>query len=212
MRLEEYRFTEKEFEKMTLNPFPLQAKKDMYKKFKHQFDRLGKMGDIFKNPKLKISSDKAITYLAYYCDPESPLNKGSFRENYHEKKTICAQLAEFEVDGSGAFKEKYQDILNGVSKEFNLMVIHFLRLFKNTKWSTLLQVTTLFYQKVLPEGDSGKIKTTGNYIDDLTKQYIEMDPNIPLQREMYAVVEEEIVVTDSLRPEHFAEEEIWAAL
>lgn len=174
----------------------------------------------FKHPILP--RDKVIKYIVLAYDKESPIGK-KFTADPIKKKLWAARYAGFDPDEHGLFNEVVDQMLKCANKEVNTMIVEFVRLMGDPRWTTLIAGNEALYQKMeamisLGKGKDEKEtatieKTKGELFtqiqkmaDTLTSTANEIlgDTNSYLRRDLFCTIDEEIRNRLKITPERMA--------
>lgn len=154
---------------------------------------------------LVLNKDKAIKYIVYLYDKGSPLNKIS---NLLQRKMEACKLAGFSVDDNGGFEKDVEDMIKGTNKSVNKMIVAYLKLHLNFKYTSLKtkeQAHSVLCLNIFNgDADDKVIKTITlleNDIQRLTNELLNDDNNIALANELYKTIQDEQI---ELRPEDIA--------
>lgn len=169
-----------------------------------------------------LSRDKVIKYVVLAYDKESPIGR-QFAGDPIKKKLWAARYAGFAPDSKGLFEDEVDQMLKCGNKLINTMIVDFVRLFGDPRWTTLVAGNEALYQKMdamisLGKGENEKEtaaieKTKGELFNQiqsmsviLTKTATEIlgDTNSYLRRDLFCTIDEEIRNRLKITPERMA--------
>lgn len=192
-------FAENEFKNMMFDVSVVQPPKHVIT----SYPRLRKIKE-FKTKFTKLSKDKVIRYIMLLYDKNSP-----FRIKFNDvliRKVEVAKGAGWEIEDHGLFNDEVERLLRGENKHVNRMIIAFVRLHRNFKYSYLIALEETFYRFLL-ETITGEIKnmaqmkSTQGELEELITELLNQDKNPYIREELLRYVEEARL---NLRPEDIA--------
>lgn len=227
MPLKDHRFIDSDFAEMLINVNDIDEAVDIWDKCKPLFggfeifqpfhtvnpkmtvderQKAVRSGNIAKYKSQQISNNKVLRYITLFYDPKSPPNR--FINDFVERKVVCAEMAKFEMDDTGTFRDVFNKILQGKNKTVNMMVIYFLRLLNNIDYATLRITLDKYYNEILPSGEFDQIQRTSKFISELTKNFLISEKRIEeafMKPTLYGIVNKELAEIENLRPERIFE-------
>lgn len=139
--LEDYVFKAADFDALQYNIFGLPKSTNLI----HQFPELAKI-ESFRTSKLKIDKNLVIRYIILAYDRNSP---AEVITDYQKKKMWCAMYAGFQpYPISGLFEKPVDEMLKGLNKEVNDMIISYLRESGSNLYAQLKIGTDAYYNKL----------------------------------------------------------------
>lgn len=192
-------FAENEFKDMMFDVSIVQPPKHVIT----AYPRLRKIKE-FKTKFTRLNKDKVIRYIMLLYDKNTP-----FRIKFNDvliRKVEAAKGAGWEIVEQGLFQEDVEKLLRGENKQVNKMIVAFVRLHRNFKYSYLIALEETFY-RFLNESIEGEIKnlaqmkSTQAELEELITELLNEDKNPNVREESLRYVEESRL---NLRPEDVA--------
>ena len=150
-----------------------------------------------------------LAYIAYTYDINSPYVK--VYDHLIKRKKQAANAALFDKDSSGKFTTDAELILSNKNSIVNAMIIRYLRIIKNSKWSSLISYTEALNAAELvlvsPMADHKEKSanltmsiTLREEIEVLQKSFLSNDESGDIIKELYSAIED----VDLATPEFIA--------
>jgi len=192
-------FAESEFKDMMFDVSVVQPPKHVIT----AYPRLRKIKE-FKTKFTRLSKDKVIRYIMLLYDKNTP-----FRIKFNDvliRKIEAAKGAGWEIVDQGLFDEDVEKLLRGENKQVNRMIVAFVRLHRNFKYSYLIALEETFYRFLLEtiQGEAknlGQMKSTQKELEEEVTELLNQDKNPYVKEELLRYVEESRL---NLRPEDIA--------
>lgn len=124
----------------------------------------------FKATVKPLHKDKTIRYILYCYDIKSPLVKNNVE--LMKRKYEALILAGYELSASKKFSADIERMIMGENDKVNKMIVRFVRIQKNHKYSLLVATEQAYYKKINTMMDSSARLTKQEH--DATRQ-MEMD-------------------------------------
>ena len=193
-------FADSEFDKMLFNVHRVPAQRSIVK----AFSRLGKVPEFKRGVTGGIDKNKAIRYVCLMYDKNTP-----FRTRYPDimkRKIEVAMHAGFKLEDGGIFPEKVEDMLSGKNASVNRLLVAFVRLHRNVKYSYLVSIEESFYflMEEVTKGEMKNLKQLKEIQDEIEETVMEMlndDDNKLIKDDLFKYIEDERL---KLRPEDIA--------
>jgi len=192
-------FSDKEFVLMMFNVVELPPQKHVI----HAFPKLKKVRE-FTKPLAKLNKNKVLRYVMFLYDKNSP-----FRAKFQDvlqRKVEAAKGAGWETVEGGIFADDVERILRGHNITVNEMIVAFIRLHRNFKYSYLVGLEESFYRMMLEimtgeMGNVSKMKQTQEELEIIMLELTSEDNNPELRDTLLRYVEQARL---NLRPEDIA--------
>lgn len=192
-------FAESEFSDMMFNVAEVPQQKHIL----NAFTKLRKIKE-FSVKLNSLHKDKLIRYIMFLYDAKSPF-RVKF-SNILKRKVEAAKGAGWMVLGNGLFEENVEAVLRGDNKHANQMIVAFVRLHRNFKYSYLIALEESFY-RYLNETLSGnmanvtKMKSNQSELEEIITELLNDDNNFKVREQLLRYAENERL---NLRPEDIA--------
>tara|TARA_R110000868_G_scaffold360225_1_gene622260 strand:- start:2941 stop:3600 length:660 start_codon:yes stop_codon:yes gene_type:complete len=134
-------FDNRDFEQLSFNVMKHKADVSLLSKF----PSLAELPS-FKT-KIIFDRDILIRYIVLCYDRESPILK-RFMQEEQLRKTTAATYAGWKPDKDGLFNEDVDDMMKGLNKEANNMIIDFVRLYNDPEWALLIIGLESYFTKL----------------------------------------------------------------
>lgn len=169
----------------------------------NHFPKLKKVRE-FARPLAKLNKNKVLRYIMFLYDKNSP-----FRVKYQDvlqRKVEAAKGAGWETAQGGIFSDDVERILRGHNITVNEMIVAFIRLHRNFKYSYLVGLEESFYRMMLEimtgeMGNVSKMKQTQEELENIMFELTSEDNNPELRDTLLRYVEQARL---NLRPEDIA--------
>jgi len=192
-------FSDKEFAGMMFNVLDVIGAR----KITSAFPKLGKVRE-FTRPLSKLNKNKVIKYIMFLYDKNSP-----FRVKFSDvlqRKVEAAKGAGWPLVEGGIFEDEVERMLRGHNTFINEMIVAFIRLHRNFKYSYLIGLEESFYRMMLEimAGEMknvGKMKQTQEELENIMLELTAEDNNPELRDTLLRYVE---TARLNLRPEDIA--------
>jgi len=192
-------FAENEFKDMMFDVSVVQPPKHVIT----AYPRLRKIKE-FKTKFTRLNKDKVVRYIMLLYDKNTP-----FRIKFNDvliRKVEAAKGAGWEIVDQGLFHEDVERLLRGENKQVNSMIVAFVRLHRNFKYSYLIALEETFYRFLLEiiigeTKNLAQMKSTQSELEEEVTELINQDKNPQLKQELLRYVEESRL---NLRPEDIA--------
>lgn len=158
-----------------------------------------------------VDKGKAIRYIILMYDMNNQEIQGHYQD-VHTRKRECARLAGFEFTEDG-FNKEVEECLIGQVKEFNDMIIRYVRLFGNPDYISYVSYWNMLFNEQknsLNSTSPNEIEKIRKNIQSLTQEISRLSTDIfkgddlkALKKELYRTMEWENL---NLRPEHIAKQ------
>ena len=174
----------------------------------------------FKKYTLSLEKDAIIRYIFLVYDKRSPLQKSS---DPLKRKTMAAAYAGWEANDDGLFSDEVDKVMKCQNSAVNAMIVAFVRMFNDPRWTTLVAGNEALYQKMeamisLGRGENEKEtaaieKTKGDLFNQIENMSIKLtdtvnsilnDENPLLRRDLFCTIDEEIKNRLNITPERMA--------
>jgi hypothetical protein len=168
------------------------------------FPKLQRWQEFYNTKWPIIKKNKVFRYIVLMYDKESPfLYKVN---NILKRKVEVAKYVKL-VENPKMVTEDVMDMFSGKDQKFNTMVIAYVRMHKDVKYSLVVGLDNLFYSDLekIQAGLTPKkpIDETQKSLEDAIAGLLSNDDSIQLKTELFAFMEEERLST--FRPEGIAE-------
>lgn len=192
-------FNEKEFLLMMFNVVEVPPQKHVI----NAFPKLKKVRE-FLRPLSSLNKNKVIRYIMFLYDKNSP-----FRVKYQDvlqRKVEAAKGAGWDTGEGGIFNDDVERVLRGHNTAVNEMIMAFIRLHRNFKYSYMIGLEESFYRMMLEvmSGEMGNVSKMKQTQEELEITMLELtaEDNSPGLRDTFLRYVEQARL--NLRPEDIA--------
>jgi len=194
-------FHVREFNSMLFNPIQVPDGADVLKLYKD----LAKYKEFKLNPGEGIDKNKVLLYIFSMYDLHSPYRKKY--DDVRKRKIAIAHDVKFPMDEEGRFASPIEDLLQGKNEKVNRMIVAYVRMHRNFKYSYLVSLEASYYGMLegVIAGDNTKVKTIKEAQEELEETLMDVlagDNNIETRKELLQYMEDERL---GLRPEDIAQ-------
>ena len=138
-------FRDSDFDNMTFPVHKVKAGEAVFPKFKG----FESMPNIVAYKDKRIDKSMAIKYVVYAYDRESPIYKKFGTTDMINRKTTAALYAGFVAnDNDGMFEPDVTDMMIGMNRYVNWMIIDYVRQYNDPEYSLLVAGHESLYQKL----------------------------------------------------------------
>jgi hypothetical protein len=138
-----------DFEKLQFNVYDTEEGIDLLLKF----PELTKYPE-FLVPLQDINKSKLIKYIVYCYDKRSPFV--TIEKNLLRRKVMCAKESGWSPDAKGKFDAHVEAIIKGEDAKANRMVIRYVRMHRDSKYSLLVAAMEMYYENIYQITNSDK--------------------------------------------------------
>ena len=193
-------FADSEFDRMMFNVHRVPRQRSIVK----AFSRMGKVPEFRKAMSGGIDKNKAIRYVCLMYDKNTP-----FRTRYPDimkRKMEVALHAGFKLEADGIFPEKVEEMMSGKNSSVNRIMVAFVRMHRNVKYSYLISIEESFYflMEEVARGEMknlNRLKEIQGEIEETTMEMLNDDNNTNVKEDLFKYIEDQRL---KLRPEDIA--------
>ena len=142
-------FEAQDFKRLQFNVFELPEDKEVLT----QWPELCRFPE-FTTKQLKgISRDHVMRYIILCYDKKTPLLS---EKNLSKRKRVAAELAGFEMNSKGIFKDSVISMMGNENKIVVRMIVRYVRLQSDMRFSLLVSGMETYYENIVRITNSGK--------------------------------------------------------
>ena len=193
-------FADSEFSRMMFNVNQVPHNRSI----PNAFPALKKVQEFRRNPHLRLEKNRVLRYIILMYDKNSPFRKRF--PDISRRKIEAAKYAGYKLEEGGLFPEHVEDMLMGRIENANKMLVAYVRLHRNIKFSYLVSMEESFYHLMeqVTGGDMknlAQIRSIKEEIEETLADILSED-NTPLIKESVLKYVEDRRL--NLRPEDIA--------
>lgn len=193
-------FADREFDKMMFNVNRIPHNRSIIK----AFSLMSKVPEFKKPISGGLEKNRVLRYIAFMYDKNSP-----FRRRFPDimkRKIECAMHAGYKLEEGGIFSVSVEDMILGKNNAVNCIMVAFVRLHRNVKYSYLVSIEESFFflMEEIARGEMknlARLKEIQEEIENTILEMLNEDDNPAAKEAIFKYIEEERL---NLRPEDIA--------